>query len=220
MDNSVYSELKRAGQHEAFDKLNSTYGRLSDQFAPLLKAQSKASTDMDYIPLLNTFLSRPGKTPGARFAVDDLIETANEYGLSKLAKQAASDKLDIQVVEAAKAFNPIKPGQIKADAVGVSQLGLGMWAALSMHPAMIGAIAGAQMLRQPQTARYVAAPLYRAQQVVSNMTKKELNLFLSDPRAMNTFMTGATAAPLQSLSTKMQLDQMINQAQQQGQPPQ
>jgi hypothetical protein len=218
MDKSVRAELQRAGVSKNFDKLNSTYARLSDQFAPLLKAHAKAQTEMDYQPLLSTFLSRPGKSVGARFAVDDLIDTANEYGLKEVSEEVSKGKLNIQIVEAAKAFNPLKPGQLKADGLGATQAGVLSYAALSANPALLGAAIGMQVLRSPRTARGAVVTtnaLYQGQQMLSGMTEKQLNAFLSKPQAINSFVTGITSSPLVYMKAEGELNQLIEGARQQ-----
>jgi hypothetical protein len=213
MNNSVREELKRAGADKAFDNLNSTYDRLSDSFAPLLKAHDKAKTDLDYGHLLETFLARPGKRPGARFAIDDLIETAEAHGLNKLAIQARRDKLDIQLVEVAKAFNPIKNGQIKASQGARAQDGFTQYAIYKQDLTMAAILTGNAIARSPGVARYAIAPAFKLQQHMSQLSQKSMDNLLSNPQAVQTLIGGAVAAPLKAVQTQQQLDQMIQQAQ-------
>lgn len=218
MDDAVFQEFNKAGLGKDFVSLNSTYNSLSSQFSPLLQAKNqfeKTGNIKAYEPLLSTFLARPGKNASARFAIDDAIVAADSHGLKGLSKELIDDKLKIQVGEAAKAFNPIKPGVWKADALGTSQAGMMIYAAASGNPALAGAIVGAQVLRSPNTARAAIATvqgLSKGQEFVKNMSKDTANKFLSDPKAMNTFLLGVTQAPIVHQQAEEQLNGIIGQA--------
>ncbi len=226
MDDAVFQQFKKAGLDQHFLDLNGTYSKLSDSFAPILQAKNqydKSGNIRVYEGLLNTFLSRPGKNAASRFAIDDAINHAVTNNLGKLAMDLTDQKLAIQVGEAAKAFNPIKPGYLKADALGSGGAAMMMWAAMNHNYTMMMAAAGTQVLRSPTTTRAAIATsqtMYSGQQWLANMGKQELNNLMTSPAAMNKFMTTVTAGAALHEQVKGKLDSVLQSAQSQGQPQQ
>lgn len=221
-DSSVYGKLKEVGADKAFEDLNKTYGNLSREFAPLLAA--KSSYDLGntkaYEPLLNSFLARPRPGATARYAVDAAIDAANNNGLSNEAAKLLAGKQQVQIIEAAKAFNPIKAGTLKADSLGAAGVGMLQYALYTGNPALIAAAAGTQALRSPMAAKTgvaFAQTFSKGQELLSSMPKKQLNNFLSDPKAISAFTTGLIQAPLVRAKADQAFQQMLMQAQQQGQ---
>lgn len=223
MDNSVFQEFKKHGIGDSFTKLNSTYSQLSDKFAPLLQAKAqydKTGNLKTYEGLLNTFLARPGKNASSRFAVDDAIMAADSYGLKNTAKELMDDKVKIQVAEAAKAFNPIKPGLIKADMLGASGAGMLSYGVMTGNVPLVAAAVGVNALRSPNMSRAAIATvqgLSKGQEMLSKIPKRELNALMSSPQAMNSFLLGVTQAPVIRDQADQQFQQLLQQAQQGGQ---
>lgn len=197
MDNSVFQELKKIGLDHDFRGLNSTYDTLSTQFAPLLAAQKKAAmSDLGnkaYEPLLNSFLARPSPSATARGAIDYAIQAAKDNGLDMLGAGLEVQKNRIQVLEAAKAFNPLKSSQLKSNAIqNLSQL-----------------------LNQPVVAQKALATvqgLSKAQDMLANMTKSEVDRFLSSPEAMTAFTTGVIQAPIVRAQAEQTMNAILQQA--------
>lgn len=229
MDDAVYQGLKQHGVGDQFLKMNSTYDSLAEKFQPLLNAQKQFQNSENpkvYEGLLNTFLSRPGKNASARFAIDEAIAAADSNGLKSLSAKLLDDKTHIQVMEAAKAFNPLSPSKYKAVALNTSQLGMGVYLMTHPNPAMIAAALGVKAVTSPAvTSTGIAAVqgLSQGQQMLSQMSKTQLDKFLSSPEAINMFTTGITQAPLvraqaeqgiqSAIMSKMQEQQQIQEQQ-------
>lgn len=217
MDNSVYQELKKHGMGDKFLEMNKTYDNLSDKFKPLLQAKKQADGAVGpkaYEGLLNTFLSRPGKNASARFAIDDAIQAADAHGLKALSQKLIDDKLGIQVAEAAKAFNPLSTSSFKAAALNTSQVGMAAYLLTHPNPGMIAAALGVKAVTSPGvTSTGIAAVqgLTKGQQMLSSLTKNQLDNFLSSPQAMTAFTTGMVQAPLVRAQAEQQITQSIQQ---------
>lgn len=222
IDDNVFQALKAHGADKDFLNMNQTYDKLSTGFAPLLNAQKRAIAAGDtkaYEGLLSTFLARPKPSASARFAIDDAITAAQSNGLTAQAAKLAAQKNQIQVLEAAKAFNPIKPGVLKAVDIGGGAIGV--YALTSQNPALLAAMIGMKAVSSPTGAKTAIATvqgLSKGQEFLSNLTKTQLNAFMSSPEAINAFTTGVTQAPL----VRMKADQAMQGALQQaiGQPAQ
>lgn len=216
IDNSVFQELKKHGVASEFTNLNQTYDKLSTGFAPLLNAQKRAIASGDtkaYEGLLSTFLARPKPSASARFAVDDAIQAADANGLKALADSLRQQKLGIQVTEAAKAFNPIKPGILKAADVGGGAVGL--YALASHNPALLAAMVGMKAVSSPQGAKMAIATtqsLSKGQQMLSSFTKKQADVFLSSEPAMASFVQGVVQAPLVRAQVDQAMQGMVQNA--------
>ncbi len=221
IDKSIRSGLEQSGAGAQFDKLNATYSNLSKEFAPLLAANERyaASKDMKvYEGLLGGFLARPGKQVSKKMAVDAAIDAAEEYGLKGISHNLKNAKTMVQVGEAAKAFNPIKSGQVKADALGLGQAGMMMWAVQTGRPEIIVAAAGTQVLRSPTTAKAGIAltqSMFKGQQFLTKQTPQMLDKFLSDPKAMGMFTNAIIQAPIVREQAEAALNGQIQQAEQQ-----
>ncbi len=216
IDDNVFQALKSHGADGDFLALNSTYDKLSTNFAPLLNAQKRAIASGDtkaYESLLSTFLARPSPSASARFAIDDAMAAASSNGLDGLAAKLATQKNNIQVLEAAKAFNPLQSGEKKAAKLGLNAIGIAAYAA--SHPALGALAIGANLLTSPKTVKYGIAGvqgLAAGQEFLVNQTPKALTKFLANPQAVSSFIAGITQAPL----VRMQSDQNMQQALQQG----
>lgn len=221
IDNAALSGLKQGGDNLAnqFIKMNKSYNELSDEMKPVLnvvRQYRQNKNDKIFETLLGKFTSRGGKSVTEKGAFDGARSVAEQYGLKDIANQITDAQTSVRVGEAAKAFNPIKPGYYKSDAIGTSQAGIAMYALASQNPALLAAIVGMQTLRSPTTARAAAATVQgmaKGQALLDKMTKRELDAFLSDPKAIQTFMTGVTSAPLSYAQTSQQLQQLIQQHQ-------
>lgn len=216
MDNSVHNSFKDHALGDAFRSLNSEYDKLSTGFAPLLQAQKQAIASGNtraYEGLLSTFLANPKPTASARFAIDDAIKAADANGLKSLADGLRKSKLDIKVTEAAKAFNPIKPGILKAAQMGTAAAGIGAYAL--NHPEMAAVMMGIHAVTTPTASKIAVSTvqgLSKGQEFLSKLTKRELNTFLSSPQAISAFTTGVVQTPL----VRAQADQGMQQALQQA----
>ncbi len=201
IDDDVFQALKKVGAHADFTNLNSTYDNLSTKFAPLLKAQEQAiasGSNKPYASLLNSFLARPSPTATARGAIDDAITAAGANGLDMLGAQLEASKNQIQVLEAAKAFNPLKTSKLK-DGV-LSSL--------------------AQMLQQPVVAQKSLATvqgLYKAQQMLADMRPAQLNALLDNPQAIQSFTAGMLQAPVARAQADQAAQKMLQMATQRPQ---
>ncbi len=219
MDNSVYQSLKAAGVGDDFTNLNATYDKLATGFAPLLNAQKQAIASGNtkaYEGLLSSFLSRPKASASARFAIDDAIQAADSQGLTGLRDQLTGQKLDLQVTEAAKAFNPIKSGVLKA--ADVSGAGMGMYALASHNPALLAALAGVKAVSSPGVAKIAAQAttqgLWAGKEALSSLTAKGAEEFMSNPAAVQSFVNGVVQAPLARMQAAQQNQQVLDQLQQ------
>lgn len=220
-DDSVFNKLKDIGVADKWTDLNATYNSLSKEFAPLLAAKNAydRGNPKAYEPLLNSFLARPRPGATARFAIDSAIDAANTNGLKAEAAKLTEDKLNIQVLEAAKAFNPIKSGILKADTLGINQVAVATYAV--RNPEYIPILLGITALRTPQAAKVgvaVSQTLSKGQEFLNVMPKKAMNQFLSDPKLMQSFTTGLMQAPIVRAKADQVFQQLMQQAQQGAQP--
>lgn len=218
MDNAVFQKFKEHGSGDLFTRLNSTYNELSDKFAPLLKAKqaydAPGGTLKVYENLVNNFLARPGKNISTRYAIDDAIAAADGNGLKGMAQELINQKKQIQIMEAAKAFNPLSSSDFKSGSIMNMGNIAGAAALMTKNPWMIGAFVGAKALQSPgvsSAAISTVQGLAKSQQFLSKMGKRELDAFLSSPEAMTTFMTGALQAPLVRAKAEQGLNAMIGQ---------
>lgn len=216
IDNNVHQELRKIGLGDKFMHLNETYDKISTGFAPLLNAQKRAIASGDtkaYEGLLSTFLARPKPSASARFAVDDAIQAAESNGLKGIADSLKASKLNIQVTEAAKAFNPIKPGILKAADVGGGAVGL--YALASHNPALLAAMVGMKAVSSPGGAKMAIATtqsLAKGQHLLSSMSKKQADAFLSSPQAIASFTQGVVQAPIIRAQADQAMQGMMQQA--------
>lgn len=225
IDNAALNGLKQAGDNVAdmFTKMNSSYNELNQEMKPVLnvvRQYRETKNDKVFESLLGKFTSRGGKNVSEKGAFEGARSVAEAHGLKDIANKIATAQTDVRVGEAAKAFNPIKPGMYKSDMLGLSQAGMAMYALASGNPAMLAALIGVQTLRSPTTARAAAATmmgLAKGQAALNKMTKRELDRFLSDPAAIQSFVGGVSAAPLSYMQADQQLQQMIQQQTGQGQ---
>lgn len=215
MDRSIRAGLDRAGVATQFDKLNKTYSDLSESFAPLLNANHrfKQKPDMKvYETLLGQFLAKPGKQVSKRYAVDAAINAADEHGLTQLSRKMKVDKLQIQLREAAKAFNPLKPTGIKD---GKIRAGMGIFAAqaaLMGQPALAVALGGGAILTSPALAKagvMLTNGMSKGQHMLHKMPKDQLDKFLANPDAIKTFTNAIIQTPLVHQDAKRALDNKI-----------
>lgn len=224
IDKSIRNGLSKSGVGGLFDEMNATYSNLNKEFAPLLQAAERYKKTGDqkvYEGLLSAFLAKPGKQASKRFAVDAAIEAAEKHGLKAMSKNLANSKLKVQVGEAAKAFNPLKPSQMKADALGVSVVGMGAYAAATANPALLGAVALGQTLRSPKTAMLgvgLTQAMSKGQAFLSKQTPELLDQFFSSPQAINTFNQAIIQTPLIRNATHEQLMNQIQAVSQGGAP--
>lgn len=222
VDQSIYESLNNAGKGAGtkFLQLNKTYADLSNELVPVLNAKDRYARSGDlkvYQGLLNSFLAKPGQQVSSKYAIDQAIDTAEAYGMNDMAEQLASKKTAVQVGEAAKAFNPVKPGW--SQAANTAQAGLGVYALASHNPAMLAAVAGQAALRSPNTAGAAAATvrgLSQGQEYLSLMSSAARQKFMLDPQAIESFITGVTASPLIYQQTINQLHGAMQNAAQSG----
>ncbi len=216
IDNNIFQSLKKSGAHNDFLKLNETYDTLSQQLAPLLQAQKRAvGTDnrTAYESLLNGFLARPKPGAAAREAIDNVIATASEHGLDMHAMELSQMKNHVQLLQAAKDFNPLRPGIVKAAKLGASSAALAMYA--TNHPAYAAALAFGQIISSPGAAKASIAAvqaLSQSQQMLSSMSKKQLENLMESPQALTSMTTAILRAPIIRQQADQQLQQMIQQA--------
>lgn len=203
IDDAILNGLNKsgAGAGDEFLKLNRTYAKISDELVPVLNARERFAASKDikvYEGLLNSFTARPGKGVGTKYAVDQAIEAAESYGMKETAEALAGQKVAVQVGQAAKAFNPIKPGWAKAaDSIGG---GMAIYAAATGNVGLMAALAGQAILRSPNmTAKPAAWAVTRGfaqgQEFLSRMSASDRAKFLADPQMINSFITGITASP-------------------------
>jgi hypothetical protein len=116
MDESIRQEFAKHGAGQEFLDLNSTYDRLSDNFAPLLKAKKivdKTGNLKSFQPILDDITGPNGAV--TRDAIETAVREAQANGLSKRVEELTAQQFNIDLHEAAKQWNPIKPGMYKAD---------------------------------------------------------------------------------------------------------
>lgn len=222
IDDSVFQSLKKAGVGDDFINMNSTYSNLAQKFQPLLQAKAqfeKTESPKVYEGLLNQFLSRPGKNPGSRDALDEAIMAADSNGLTTLAQNLKDSKVSIQVADAAKKFNPL-PDDSKSKTLTAMQFGSAAYIMAHPEPRLIAAAAGVAALTSPKvTSVGIAAVqgLSKGQEMLSSMTKTQVDKFLSSPEAINAFTTGVVQAPLVRAHAEQSLQQVMQAAQQKQQ---
>lgn len=215
IDKSIRQGLDRSGAGKAFDKMNATYSNLNKEFAPLLTAHQrylKSGDQKVFESLLGSFLARPGKQASKRFAVDAAIDAAEEHGLKAISRNLANSKQMVQIGEAAKAFNPLKSSQMKADGLAASQAGMMAFAATSANMPLMLAVGGMQVLRQPGVAKSAAAltqGMAKGQQWLATQSPQMVDRFLSDPKAMQMFTNSIFSGPLQREQTEGMLMNMV-----------
>ncbi len=216
IDNNIFQSLKQSGTHNDFLSLNETYDTLSNQLSPLLRAQKRAlGTDnrQAYEGLLNGFLSRPKPGAAAREAIDNVISIASEHGLDMHAMELSQMKNHVQLLEAAKDFNPLRPGVVKAAKIGASSAAIAAYA--MNHPGYAAALAFGQIVTSPQAAKASIAAvqaLSQSKQMLSQMSKKQLETLMESPQALTSLTTGILRAPLVRQQADQQLQQMLQQA--------
>lgn len=221
IDNTIYKSLNASGKGagDQFLQLNKVYSDLSNELVPVLNARERYAKSGDikvYQGLLNSFLARPGKQVGTKYAVDQAIDAAEAFGLKDMAAELARQKTAVQVGEAAKAFNPVQTGFSKA--ANTMQAGFGIYAAqqaMQGDPKWLAVAAATGALRSPRTPQAAAAvvrSLAKGQEYLSLLKPAERLKFMSDPNAINSFITGVTAAPIIYDQTRQQLNQAIQNA--------
>lgn len=222
MDRSVRQSLDKAGIAGDFDKLNTTYSSLSESFAPILNAnyRFKASGDMKvYEQLLGQFTSKPGKNVTKKYAMDAAIDAADEHGITALSNVLKKAKLDLQVGEAAKAFNPLADASKKAGLAQVGMATYGAYMATQGQPALGTALMTAGVVGSPKFAQmgiYSAQTLAKAQELLAKMPTKQVKTLMSDSRAQEAFMNGVTSGLAQRVQASQDMEQVL-QSQVQGQ---
>lgn len=209
IDNSIMNSFSPHKLDTQFVDLNETYSNLSKGFYPFLDARKRYMSSGDpkiYEGLLNNFLSRPGKNPGARSAIDDAIAAADEHGLKEIADRLRDKKLNIQIVESAKAFNPINPGEVKRQNLSYAKALAYGAAAWSHDPKAIAIAAFLEATSNPKTAQAAVYGLSQGQAMLSKMSPREIGNFLSNPDAMNKFSQAIIQAPF----IREQAEQQVN----------
>jgi hypothetical protein len=227
IDKAIEQGLEKAGPGlgAQFRNLNATYSDLNQSLRPLLTAneQYKRTANIKVFKDVVDGVLLPGggiSRVGARNAIQTLQDAAADSGLTA-AKVLKQQQEDLLIKEAAKRFNPIRPATWKADTLGLTQLSMAAYGMFSQHPALVGAILMGQTLRSPSTTMAAATAtrsMWQAKNLVSSMSQERLNQFLSNPQAINSFVTGMTAPTAQYLQTSNQLNQMIESAKQAGSP--
>lgn len=218
IDDSIVKSLDNAGPGagQAFQALNSEYSKLQQGFSPLLQAQQRAiksNNDAVYGSLLNQFLAKPRPGATARYMVDDAIELAKGYNLQGLASNLEDSKTSIQVLEAAKAFNPLKASAMKASDQAKNEVGMGAYAVLSKNPSLLATVTGLSLLRSPQTAKLGVAlsqGAWKGKQMMQSMPKADMQKFLNDPRYMTPFIDAIVNGPLQRANVEQDLANQVN----------
>lgn len=218
IDDSIVKSLEDAGpgSGEAFKALNAEYSKMRQGFAPLLQAQRRAKkteNDAVYGTLLSQFLAKPRPGAPARYMIDDAIDLAESYKLGDLAKEMKDSKMDIQVLEAAKAFNPLKASQLKASDQSNNQVGLGIYSVLKKDPTILATVTGLSLLRSPQTAKLGVAlsqGAWKGKQLMQSMPKPDLEKMMSDPRYMTPFIDSIVNGPLQRASVEQDLQNHVD----------
>lgn len=217
VDSAVHSAFKVQDLGQEFLNLNSTYSTLSDKFQPLLNAKRLADNSgstKPYMSLLNEFLARPGKNPAATFAIDDAIKAADAHGLKALSQNLLESKTNIQILQAAKDFNPLSPSSTKAAAINASQVLAGSYLMTHPDPLYIAAAIGVKAVTSPMGAGMAIATtqgLAKGQQMLSNMTKGQVDKFLSSPEAIKAFTTAVVQAPIVRAQAQQQMQSLMQQ---------
>jgi hypothetical protein len=210
IDQQTRDSLEASGTAALFDNMNTTFNKLKQELSPIESAYDQYRRNGNqkvFESLLTRFTSRPGKNASEKFAIDRMIDASKEHGLNSIVSDLTAAKTSLQVAEAAKAFNPIKPGVVKQAMVSGGGLMATGIAVATQNPAWLVPAAIAKGVSSPAISNSVISGMLLGNKFLQNMSTSELTNFMSSAEGAALF----TNAILNGTNTAIKADAAFRQ---------
>lgn len=205
-------QFEKYGAGEAFARINSSYAAMKQPMTDLQNAVAKAAKSGSDAPL-ETFIkkiSAKGSSMSAKNSFQAISETADKFGLTKLAQDFEGHAARLRAGDAAVAFNP----WIKSDVLSRNALGGAGVALMTGHPGLAMAVGGTMAATSPRLAynSTLAVKTFQAAKAqLAAMGASGVQRMAQNPQAMQLFARSVLATPSMANAVQQNLMQPVSQ---------